>query len=182
MNAGEQLDSQQLYQNQKQKLAQPDFIAGPRIIAAGLRSAENIGSIFRLADAAGCPVIVFINESDDDLVLNQKISKVARNTDKIIETVQMTPADFIASPHLYHPLIAIELTTNSSSVYEIDLPQQLSFMVGNERHGITSDLLGICDRAVHIPMFGTNGSMNVSHALGICLFEWRRQTAMRELL
>ncbi|WP_373693577.1 hypothetical protein [Limnofasciculus baicalensis] len=36
-------------------------------------------------------------------------------------------------------------------------------------------MLEHCQQAVQIPMYGVNGSMNVTHALAIVLFEWRIQ-------
>ena len=72
-------------------------------------------------------------------------------------------------------MIAIEITSKSTSILNTQLAEQCVLVIGNEKHGIAEDVLNMCSNAVHIPMFGGNGSMNVSHALAIVLYEWRRQ-------
>ena len=73
IGVGEQLGSQRLYENQKDKLVSPSFLPGPKIISVGLKSPENIGSIFRLADAAGCRTLIFIHDGDDELIIRDVI-------------------------------------------------------------------------------------------------------------
>ncbi len=49
---GEQLDGQILYERQKRVRARQTYLPGPTIVAAGLQTPENVGSVLRLADAA----------------------------------------------------------------------------------------------------------------------------------
>jgi spoU rRNA methylase family protein len=53
---------------------------------------------------------------------------------------------------------------------EFQPPEKFALLLGEEVHGITSELLGNCDFAVEIPMFGQKESFNVSVATGIALF------------
>jgi tRNA G18 (ribose-2'-O)-methylase SpoU len=82
---------------------------------------------------------------------------------------------FLDERETFQPLIALELTSTSRAIFTTELPADCTFVIGSERHGIPAALLSACDSAIHIPMYGTNGSMNVTHALGVALFEWRRQ-------
>lgn len=74
-------------------------------------------------------------------------------------------------------MIAVELTSRSIDLFKTTLPEECTLVVGNEEHGIPAAVLELCQQAVHIPMFGVNGSINVTHALAIARFEWRRQRA-----
>lgn len=176
-NPGEQLDGQLLYERQQAMRAAGQIAPGPAIIAAGLHNAENIGGVLRLADAAGCREAVFIGGSPLD---QRRVHKASRSCEALVRWRLATSAQFAAEAAAYRPLIAIEITSRSIDLFAYRLPPQCAFVIGGERHGVPADLLALCDQAVHIPMYGTNGSMNVSHALAIALFEWRRQWTDKE--
>lgn len=171
---GEQLDSRTLYARQKKYRTKHNYLAAPVIIAAGLQVPENLGSVLRLADAAGSQQVIFV--SDDDITRSLKqIQRTARNADVLIHWEVWAQEKFLECADSLQPLIAVELTTTSSSIFENELPEKGALIIGNEQHGIPASILAKCQRAIHIPMFGVNGSMNVTHALAIALFEWRRQ-------
>ena len=172
---GEQLDSQALYERQKILRAGQSYLPGPTILAAGLEVPENIGSVLRLADAVGCQGVVFINSNSDISHHQKRIQRTARNCDALVNWEVWTPARFLESSDSFQPLIALELTTDSTSIFENALPGKCALTIGSERYGIPPPLLAKCQQAVHIPMYGVNGSMNVTHALAVALFEWRRQ-------
>ncbi len=171
-NAGKQLGTKALFQQQQQSQTK-QARTGPVIIADGLRTPENIGSLIRLADAMGSKRVLLVGEETD--LSSKKISRIARGTDKHIEIEQIPKQQFLNRSAGLQPLIAIELTTQSENLLETALPTQCSLVVGSERHGISEEVLGCCQRSVYIPMFGINGSMNVTHALAMVLYEWRRQ-------
>ncbi len=172
--AGEKIHSQELYL--RQKTVQP--VTGPSIIADNLRTPANIASVFRLADAVAAQQIFFLRDDDGEgsgsPEHNKTIEKLSRHT-TAIKTCYYSRDEFIAVHESLSPLIAIELTDKASNVFASRLPANCSFVIGSERHGISDKILKHCDSAVCVPMFGSNGSMNVSHALAICLYEWHRQ-------
>jgi tRNA G18 (ribose-2'-O)-methylase SpoU len=171
---GEQLDGRELYERQKKLRDSSWYSPAPVVIADCLQIPENIGSLLRLADAAGSEKVIFINAANEQNL--GRIHRTARNCDALVSWDLTSPEDFFSRYALtLPPLIAVELTSSSRNLFEVSLPTQCVFVVGNERHGVSSELLGQCQQAVHIPMYGVNGSMNVTHALAIVLFEWRRQ-------
>lgn len=171
---GEQLDSQALYERQKTLRARQTYLPGPTIVAAGLQVPENIGSVLRLADAAGSQRVIFTNNADT-AHQQRRIHRTARNCEVLVAWEFWTQAKFIELNDSFQPLIALELTTDSTSIFENAFPDKCAFIIGSERYGIPPLLLAKCQQAVHIPMYGVNGSMNVTHALAVALFEWRRQ-------
>ena len=173
--AGKQLGTKALFQQQQQSLnrqAKP----GPVIIADGLRTPENIGGLMRLADAMGSRRVVLVDDMRID-ISGKKISRIARETEKSIEIDCVSKNEFLHNCSGLQPMIALELTTCAESLLNVKLPEQCSLVIGSERHGISEEILDKCQRAVFIPMYGINGSMNVTHALAIALYEWRKQHA-----
>jgi len=169
---GEQLDGKELYQRQKTLRASQKILPAPTIVAVRLKVSENIGAMLRLADAIGSPRVIFLN----DLTYNvRQVHRAARNAESFVKWDVMDLEEFLKDVASLRPLIALELTTASTDIFTTQLPEHCTFVVGSERHGIPQELLAHCQQAVHIPMYGVNGSMNVTHALAVGLFEWRRQ-------
>ncbi len=171
---GDQLDGQVLYENQKRIRSSQEYLFAPAVIATGLQMAENMGSVLRLADAAGCKHVTFLSDVESPYL--KKVKKTARSSESFLVWDVKSYAEFLANDvQNFRPLIAIELTSKSTSLFESSLPQSCAFVVGSERYGIPQPILQECSHAIYIPMYGVNGSMNVTHALAIVLFEWRRQ-------
>lgn len=169
---GQQLSGQQLYECQKRLLASGKVKPGPSVVAVNLQLAENIGGVLRIADAAGCGQVVFVNAVTEDA---NKIRKIARNCDEHVAWQSMSFEEFVEYSKQLQPLIALELTTNSTNIFAQSLPDTCSIVIGGERYGLPEEILALCEYSLHIPMYGLNGSMNVTHALAVALFEWRHQ-------
>ena len=80
---------------------------------------------------------------------------------------------------IFDYLIAIETCSEAKNIYKTTLPIDAAFIVGNEKYGISEELLSRTHQQVFIPMPGPVKSLNVSHALSIALFEWYRQNYVK---
>ncbi len=170
--AGEQLEGDVLHRRQEQLRASGNIVPAPMVIAVNLTSPENMGAVLRLADAAGSERVILVNDQPGDPT---KIRRTARRTEISITWQLSSQAEFLSQAASLPLLIAVELTTTSTNLAETPLPKYCAFVIGSERYGIPSSILNMCVQAVHIPMYGANSSMNVTHALAIALYEWRRQ-------
>lgn len=173
---GEQLDGKELYERQKSLRASQKILPAPTIVAVRLKVSENVGAVLRLADAVGSPRVIFLNDFEYNI---RQVRRAARSAESLVKWSVMEIEEFLQDASL-RPLIALELTTASTDLFTTQLPEHCTFIVGSERHGIPQELLAHCQQAVHIPIYGVNGSMNVTHALAVGLFEWRRQHASGE--
>ena len=63
----------------------------------------------------------------------------------------------------------------SSLIYDADFRKPLVIVMGSEGKGISDSVLSLCDVQAKIPMTGETGSLNVSVATSIVLFEVVRQ-------
>ena len=169
MNNGKQIKGQALYNLQQLN----KNLNGPTIICDGLQSPENLGSILRVADAAGSQNIILLDSGLD--LSHKKLSKLARSTDRHLTIQHSTLDEFITYRHQFKALFALEITDKSLDAFQTDITACDGLILGHEAGGVRDDLLSLCDKAIHLPMYGVNGSMNISHALAIFLYEWRRQ-------
>ena len=169
MTTDKQINSPELYQRQK-NYSQSN---GPTIICDGLQNPDNLGSILRVADATGSRGIILLDSHLD--IKNKKISKLARSTDRHVPVEQLTLQQFIEIRNQFNNLYALEITAQSKSLFETEIINCDAVMLGHESKGIRDETLALCDGAIHLPMYGINGSMNISHALAGFIYEWRRQ-------
>ncbi|MGC1273384.1 MAG: RNA methyltransferase [Planctomycetaceae bacterium] len=72
-------------------------------------------------------------------------------------------------------LVGLEQTTNSQSLCEFRFDRRTCLVIGNERLGLTKDLLALLDEVVEIPMYGVPHSHNVATATAIAVYEYCRQ-------
>lgn len=169
MNSGNQLTGHDLHLLQKDNRNNN----APAIICDGIQTPENLGSILRVADAIGSREILLIDNTID--LKNKKLSKLARSTEKYLQITQSSLDQFISHRSQFKNIYALEITTHSQSLLETNISSCDAVIIGHESKGIREELLELCDMAIHIPMYGNNGSMNISHALAVFLYEWRRQ-------
>jgi len=142
---------------------------GPVIILDRLQTPDNIGSALRLAGNIGCKKVIVTEQFE---LSQNKIERIARNSLQYLEIEFMNYNEISKS---FKHLVAIETSSESKNIYESKLPINSTFIVGNERMGISEELLELTNQQIFIPMPGQVKSLNVSHALSISIFEWYRQ-------
>lgn len=145
----------------------------PIIIADNLRTPENIGSLIRLADNIDAEKLIFIN--CDENFRQSKIKRIAKTSIKNVNYFFLKDNNFKHLIPQDYTLIAIETTSGAENVFKSDLPKKCAFIVGNERQGISDDVLKNSDTSVFVPIIGKTKSMNVTHCLAVVLFEYLRQ-------
>jgi len=72
-------------------------------------------------------------------------------------------------------ILATAVTTESGSIYDVDLTQPVALVFGNEMRGLSEEAISLADASVEIPMMGMVQSLNVSVACAVCLYEACRQ-------
>ena len=66
-------------------------------------------------------------------------------------------------------LTGVELAKNSENYISKEYKNPIAFVFGNERHGINTKTLNLCDNSIYIEMFGMGNSLNVSTTASIVL-------------
>ncbi len=141
------------------------------VVLDNLRSAFNVGSIFRTTDAAGFEGVVISGKTPGKNHL--QVSKTAmgscswipeQKTDNIIKWISEAKENGT-------PIIGIETIETSISHTLFNWPKKGIIILGNEEYGISQELLKTCDHWVHIPMYGHKNSINVANAYAAIAFQ-----------
>jgi tRNA G18 (ribose-2'-O)-methylase SpoU len=74
-----------------------------------------------------------------------------------------------------YQLVGLEQTTQSKNLHEFPFQRKTALVVGNERTGLTDDILSLLHDAVEIPVYGMPFSYNVATATAMALYEYCRQ-------
>ena len=150
------------------------------VLLHNVRSAHNVGAIFRTADAAGVAKIFITGYTPAPLDRfnrpQKEISKTALGAESYVPWKQYTAAT--------HPLeglkekgftiVGVEQDPRAIAYDSYRVTGPTVFVFGNEVQGLSPALRAKCDTLVYIPMFGKKESLNVATTAGIILFEARR--------
>ena len=146
------------------------------ILLHNIRSAHNVGSIFRTSDAIGVSKIYLSGYSPlpiDRFGRSAKeITKTALGSEKnIVWQGIKNPQKLIEKlKEDGYQVIAIEQGENSLDYKKFQVKQKCLVLVGNEVLGLSKQLKDQCDVLLEIPMHGKKESLNVSVAFGIVMF------------
>ncbi len=145
------------------------------VLLDNLRSAYNVGAIFRTADGVGVDHLYLggITPNPGD---NPAISKTALGADETIPWSQHRNACTLAAALREEGfrLFALESTPDALPLGEYHMDRQdnqpLLLVLGNERAGVDPGLIDLCDAVLALPMVGEKNSLNVAVAFGVAAY------------
>jgi len=144
-----------------------------QLILHNIRSAYNVGSIFRTADAAGVNKIYLCGYTPTPA--ERKVAKTALGAEQIVPWEQHKQSGRLLKQLRADGiwLIALEQAGKSENLFQYKPPKNKSvaIIVGHERRGLSKKVLAHADAMVEIPMHGKKESLNVSVAVGIALYQ-----------
>jgi tRNA G18 (ribose-2'-O)-methylase SpoU len=145
------------------------------VILDNLRSAFNVGSIYRTADAARIASVLPCGYTAHPP--HFKLEKTALGSEKLVnsEYHRHTLDAVRAMKQRGVYTIALETADNVPYYSDVEYPRPVCLVVGNEALGVSREVLAECDAVVQIPLFGFKNSLNVSNAFAVVLFEILRQ-------
>jgi tRNA G18 (ribose-2'-O)-methylase SpoU len=141
------------------------------VILHNIRSAFNVGSIFRTADAANVDKI-FLTGYTPTPDKNKEITKTALGAENFVKWEQYKNISYLLEKlkkEKYY-LVAIEQAENSIPFYKFKPKFPLVLILGSEVRGLDKRILKKVDKTVEIPMFGKKESLNVAVAFGIIAY------------
>jgi len=147
------------------------------LILNDIRSVENVGAMFRTADAGGIDKIylVGITPAPVDRFGRKRndLAKSALGAEEFVPWEQVkTILPLIKKLKKDgFQIVAIEQDEKSIDYKKVKTKEKNAFIVGTEVTGIPKNILKNCDIIAEIPMRGKKESLNVSVSLGIALFK-----------
>ena len=146
------------------------------LILVDIRSAHNVGSIFRPADAAGISKIYLVGYTPAPLDrfgrIVKEIAKTALGAEKSVEWKKVSEIEelFKNLKAKDFRIMALEQAANSVDYKKVKIKESSAIILGNEVGGLSAEILNQCDIVAEIPMRGQKESLNVAVAAGIFLF------------
>ncbi len=145
-------------------------INGKCFILSEVRDPGNIGTCIRSARAFGMDTLILHSCADvyNPKVIRSTMGAFFRQSILITEDIISTLNTLTDKGYEVFPTA---LSDNSISLSDININEKTVFIVGNEGHGISEEILDHCKSAVIIPMKGDTESLNASVAASILLWE-----------
>ncbi len=146
------------------------------LILHDIRSALNVGALFRTADAVGVSKIYCTGYTPTPLDrfgrARQDIAKAALGAEVFVSWEYAAEATDVVERLKKQgvQIVALEQSLKSIDYKELRPKDRCAVVVGNEREGVSPDLLKLADVAIYIPMKGQKESLNVTTAAGVALF------------
>lgn len=163
------------------RLSVNEFKKAPKspfsIVLDNVRSLNNIGSVFRTADAFRVEQICLCGITAKPP--HKDIHKTALGATESVDWKYMKETA-LALDELKkesHTIIAIEQTDQSIPLHDffIEPGKRYAFVFGHEIRGVGQDIVNRSDLSIDIPQFGTKHSLNISVSVGIVLWHVFRQ-------
>lgn len=146
------------------------------VILHNIRSAHNVGSVFRTADAAGVGKIYLTGytplPTDRFGRAQKKIAKTALGAEKYLvwEYDKILVKLIKKLKKEGWNVVGVEQDKNAKDYKKFRSKKKTAFLFGNEVRGLSARARTLCNELLEIPMHGKKESLNVSVTAGIILF------------
>ncbi|MCH2233001.1 MAG: TrmH family RNA methyltransferase [Crocinitomicaceae bacterium] len=143
------------------------------IVLDNIRSLNNVGSVFRSADAFRIEKIYLCGITAQPP--HREIHKTAIGA---TETVEWEYAEDVLSvvESLKDEYITLAIEQAKDSImlndYNINSSKKYAIVMGNEVEGVKQEVVDAVDNVIEVPQIGTKHSLNISVCTGVVLWEF----------
>lgn len=142
------------------------------IVLDKIQDPGNLGTIIRVADAAGFKDIILSKGSAD--CYNEKCVRSSMGSIFNMNIVYMEELQLIHFlKEKKYKFLVTALENNSIEYTDITLNEKNAIIFGSEGNGVSDNFLKAADETVIIPIYGSAESLNVAMASGIILYKVR---------
>lgn len=152
------------------------------IILDNIRSLNNIGSVFRTADAFLVQKIYLcgITATPPHKDIRKTALGATESVDweyrkDTVEVVQELKQQGVQT-------VAVEQAENAVMLndFEVGATETIALIFGNEVKGVSQEVVNASDTVLEIPQFGTKHSLNISVSAGVVVWDlWSKQNAKK---
>lgn len=145
------------------------------VVLENIRSAYNVGSVFRTSDAFLIEAIYIIGYSAKPP--HKEIKKTALGAEDTVEWKHFkTSAEALEElKSKGYKIYAVEQVENSISLEKFTSRDNVAIVFGNEVTGVEQSTIALCDGSIEIPQLGMKHSLNIATAVGVVLWELVRK-------
>lgn len=140
-----------------------------------LRSAYNVGNLFRVAEATRVERIIACGYTAAPP--HPKLSKTARGCDELVACEQQPDAisAIMQLKQQGYTIYGLETAAQATLYWEAKISFPAALVLGNEALGISGEALAECDEFLYLPALGAKNSINVGNCGAVALYECLRQ-------
>lgn len=152
------------------------------VVLENIRSAYNVGSVFRTSDAFLIQSIYIIGYSAKPP--HKEIKKTALGAEDTVTWKYYKSAaeaiDTLRSDG--YSVFAVEQAEGSRLLHTVQLEpkDKIAVVFGNEVTGVEQSTIALCDGCIEIPQLGMKHSLNIATAAGVVLWELVRSRLDRD--
>lgn len=145
------------------------------IVLENVEDPHNIAAILRTCDAAGIQDIYVIGtRSDEKQKLGWKSSRSATKWMTVHHFNHIKDCMLVVKQR-FNKILTTHLSSDAVSLYKTDLTESVALVLGNEKKGLSDEILKYSDGNIVIPQLGMLQSLNISVACAVISFEAMRQ-------
>jgi len=147
-----------------------------QIMLDNIHSSQNLSAIIRSCEGVGVLELFYATKENKDLRIHKTISQGAHRWLERTRIEDTKKTLFLKKKQKegFH-VVVTHLEEKSVSFRDIDYTKPILLVMGNEKDGVSSEVLALADEIIVIPMQGMVQSLNVSVAAAIILYEAQRQ-------
>jgi len=147
-----------------------------QVMLDNVHSSQNLSAIIRSSDAVGVLDIYYSTKENETLRIHKTITQGAHrwthrhrmnDADKVSFLKQKKGEGF--------QIVVTHLESRAVSFREVDYAKPTLLVMGNEKEGVSPEVIAQADEVIIIPMQGMVQSLNVSVATALILYEAQRQ-------
>ncbi|MDP4261517.1 MAG: RNA methyltransferase [Bacteroidota bacterium] len=147
------------------------------VVLENIRSAYNVGSVFRTADAFLIEAIYITGYSAKPP--HKEIKKTALGAEETVSWKHFkTAAEAISElRNRQYKIFAVEQAKGSYELQAMGFEpdERIAVIFGNEVSGVEQSTIHLCDGCIEIPQLGMKHSLNIATAAGVVLWELVRE-------
>jgi len=145
------------------------------VILDNIRSAQNVGSIFRTSDASGIDRLYLCGITPTPYPQRgvDRVSKTSLGAEKNVdwEYYDQTWELIEKLKKENYKIVALEISENAIDYKNFSPEFPIALVLGNEVKGLDENILSQADTVLSLPMHGSKESLNVSVAFGIIAYK-----------
>lgn len=162
-----------------ERLSVDEFLSSQKqpivVVLDNVRSLNNVGSVFRTADAFLIEEILLCGVTGTPP--NKEIEKTALGATSTVKWTHYasTQEALAILKQGNYKVFAVEQAETKIWLNNFKTAnEKIALVFGNEVYGVEQDIINNCDGVIEIPQLGTKHSLNISVSVGIVLWEMVR--------
>jgi TrmH family RNA methyltransferase len=148
------------------------------LVLDGVADPGNLGTLLRAADASGVDGILLTGDCADPFspkVVRSSAGSLFHCPPRMIDTKVL-----LAKAREYRFSLIAANAHGGDNCFDFEWPEKYFLILGNEKHGISSELLAACTHHITIPIKGRAESLNVAMAGTVLLFQHSKNSIIEK--